>query len=250
MGRHAKPKEEQRQQIGFRLSPADRHRLEAAASRSGVSVPQEVEVRLISSLDQDEMIDGPTAELIGQIAAQIAEIQKMTGKRWHKDVTTWAAVHEMLRRGPMARAHPDRPLDDETVIAAGKKLAEIRAKKKALIEQLASRGIAVLEEAKIYKGGILGGWKNRTTEQAAIDAIEDEILRDHAGQVFEQIQALDAEEEAASSDYTDALSPYWDAERVGRRLYRENRRDAALRNMREGQPWEPFDLFPLVEVEY
>jgi hypothetical protein len=104
MGRHAKPKEEQRQQIGFRLSPADRHRLEAAASRSGVSVPQEVEVRLISSLDQDEMIDGPTAELIGQIAAQIAEIQKMTGKRWHKDVTTWAAVHEMLRRREAAWA--------------------------------------------------------------------------------------------------------------------------------------------------
>jgi hypothetical protein len=247
MGRPKKEKTEQRQQIGFRLSPEDRQRLEAAAASSGRSVPQEVEERVLASLHFYETVDAPTRDLIANLLTEIATVQSLTGKRWHKDAATWAAVHQMFRQGPLNWVRPDRPHDDEIVSEIWRELNPLQENRVQLMRDLAEMGIAVLERPRIRKG-LIGSYNSRDNERAAIEAIEDVAVRTRASEKFDAILKLDAEIDTIDARYTEALQPYWSAERSGRTIYQDHRKAVAMAAMRSGKDFFISDLMSPPEL--
>jgi len=248
MGRPKKEKSEQRQQIGFRLSPGDRQRLEEAATQARRSIPQEVEERVIASLNYDEAVDEPTRELMKNLLDEIATIQHLTGKRWYKDAITWAAVHQMFSQGPLSWARPDKLQDDEAVATAWQTLYNLEQRRGQIARDLAAMGLAVLEKP-VTRKGLMGVFHSRDSERKTIDAIEDEQLASQARALFDEMLALDAEIGAASKRHFEAAEPYLIAERSGRKIYQSHRRTIATEAMRQNQNFFWSDIIQPSEFE-
>jgi len=248
VGRPKKEKSEQRQQIGFRLHPGDRQRLEQAATRARRSIPQEVEERIIASLNYEDAVDGPTRELLKGLVEEIATIQNLTGKRWHKDAITWAAVHQMFRQGPLSWVRPDKLQDDETVSAAWQTLYKFEQRRAQIARDLAAMGLAVLEKP-VTTRGLMGVFHSRDSERKTIEAVEDEQLGTQARALFDEMLALDAEIETAGKKHFEAAEPYLVAERTGRKIYQMHRRKLAAEAMQQNKPFFWSDIVQSSEFE-
>lgn len=250
MARAALPNDLKRKQVAVRLGPRDRERISALAEANGNSLGSEVEQLALDQLEYLEGVDAPTRELLTAILNEVSAIQKVTGKRWHKDRATWSAVKEMLRLGPVVDLDPDNPRDDEAATQAWSELWEIEQKKKALAARLRELGVSVSwdnpKKAPARRMGLFGSaryvnalaaFSIRSTERAGIDALPDGLVKEEAIQLFEQLKALDSEEDAADAAWIETLKPFWDAVGKGRDLYRDMLKKRAERLREEGKDY-------------
>jgi hypothetical protein len=92
--------------LNIRVTPTLKAKLEAEAKLSGSKLSAEVERRLVASMEKSDRASTPeTRQLLDEIEETISQIEAGTGNRWSQGIGTWAAVAEMLARGPiMARA--------------------------------------------------------------------------------------------------------------------------------------------------
>jgi hypothetical protein len=81
----------------MKATPALRARVEEAARESGLSIAQEVERRLIASIEFDAMHGGPrTADLLRRLAMIIADAEREAGGKWDQDFAAYEAVRAAI----------------------------------------------------------------------------------------------------------------------------------------------------------
>jgi hypothetical protein len=244
-GRPALPEEQKRQQIGVRTSPTLKAALEQAAADNGRSVAQEAEWRLQRTFDEEERAGGDhTARLLRIVAAEIEKIEGVTGKRWSKDLKTWAAVARMFEYGPIRELRPDKTSDDDVVMDAWNRMYAAQQEKKALIDEMTAAGIPIHpdlpEKARFSRhrglfgsGGatrgllsqyVVGEPKTDMKRESVRKYIRDVADADSVDQLLamlDRIVELDEIERAAAKDWDEARKPYNDAEAEGVKLFQE-----------------------------
>lgn len=268
MGRPPLPQDQKRQQVNIRLSPADRARLEEIADRRGTALAATAGAALAQMIDWDRAageggmtlkrldaftrigrMDDETIELLDDICAEIKLIQEMTRKRWHKNRRTWAAVAQMLARGPILWRRVDDPMNDDELRQAsldGWAISELKSKK---VEAIARLGVVVSARANT-SGAVnallgLGAYdttSNREGEQAIIDALPDTHGREVAQQLFAELLDLDVKEEENNRAFADLHRPFVEEELAGRDLYKEHRKGVAASAKEAGEPYFYEDL--------
>lgn len=253
MPRPAKIESEKRQLIGARFDPAPRKQLVDYAESAGISPGAEVEKRVLATLAFDEQ----GLQLIAEIGAEIQAIQAGTGKRWHKDLMTWAAVMDMLRTGPMMQRSPDNPQDDEVVMDAYGRFRELSDERKKLVEAATSAGWTWTLDPKprnalTPSGGLFGNAlaafaaNPREAERNFIMSLPDNEGRAKVVEAHEHLCSLDEEIADAEREWLAALAPYWDKEDEGRKWNRRRQRDRARAQMAAG---EDFNLTHLTATD-
>jgi len=242
-GRPALPDEQKRQQIGVRTSPALKAVLEKAASDNGRSVAQEAEWRLQRTFEEEERAGGDhSASLLRIVSAEIEKIETITGKRWSKDLKTWAAVARMFAYGPIRELRPDRTSDDDIVMSAWNKLYGAQQEKKAITEEMSAAGFAVSpdlpEKSRLSRrrgmfgvggGGLLGQYASggsaldvkREAIRKYITDVADAGIVDQLLAMLDRVVELDEIERAADKEWTEASKPYHDAEAEGAKLFQD-----------------------------
>ena len=251
MGRPPKRPEDKRQLASFRLDPDARRSLDAAAESAGRSLSAELEARTVATIG----LDAEGVGLINALAREIAVIQAMTGKRWHRDLKTWAAVAEMMSRGPIQDVRPDRPQDDPVVSEALEKLAELKDARAKLITELAAVGIAAREDpTKPPATGVFSDLQGlaslpdpkRIGTKQMCEQIEDNAVRVIALDILKRILDHDELIEQADHAWEKSLSPYSEAAVEGGRLYQDLlRSEAERRRVRN----ESYNLFHLLGID-
>jgi hypothetical protein len=238
MGRPSKNPETLRQVVTLRLDPPVLRKLEMASKKAGTRFSKDLEARLIATCD----LDREGVELVRTIAVEIAQIQKLTGKRWHKDLKTWASVLEMLAEGPIHNFDPDRPQDDEFVEAAFDKLEALESARTELLDQLADLGIAARHNPDKAVGGI-GSLSDptRSSTRLMCERLDSEqqtialALLDDIIQIDDQVRKADAEFKAT-------LRPHYEQTMAGRQLYRNYLQKEAERKRSLGEPYDIMHL--------
>jgi hypothetical protein len=198
-GRPTERDEAKRAPINMRITPATRSALDAAAAREGRSLAQEIEQRLERSLELEKAQGGPaTAALVATIVADIAEIERLTGKSWAVDNETYFAVRRAVIAAILDRT-PDFAENSPEVVAA---LQEVLAQEKAINVAL-----------RITRSG--GGLElpGRPVDSKAARAFQAEIEA--------SLPAAEAELREAKEALDRALAPQREAERRGRKIFSE-----------------------------
>lgn len=238
-GRPAIPEAERRQQIGVRTSPGLKSDLERAAAENGRSVAQEAELRLVDSFESERRAGGvETAHLLRMMADQIAMIERATGKRWHRDLTTWAAVAEAIAKGPIQQLRPDRTTDDEVANEAWDQLWQIMQEKSGHIERLRGGGLHASRQPEPTVAGAsdaLGSYVDtkRTALRLAVEALQiSDAERDQLRMALAALIVLDAAEADAEKKFHAAIDPYIQAEKRGQELFAANFSEREARNAR------------------
>jgi hypothetical protein len=170
------------------------------------------------------------------IANEIAMCERETGKRWSRDLKTWAAVAEICQNGPIQRMRPDHWHDDDVVSAAWGNLWAVIEEKQPLLDELRSAGFpAELLPQPGSNGGSAGVLSsvtdvNRDAVRNAVRAadVPAELKAGYIA-IIDRLVQLDQAERDATAAHSHALQPYMEAEAEGRRLYREQRREQVLR---------------------
>jgi hypothetical protein len=182
------------------------------------------------------------------IASEIVQIQKMTGKRWHKDLKTWASVAEMLFAGPIHNFDPDRPQDDEIVEEAFNRLEALQSARSELIDQLADLGIATRRDPDKPSGGQAGlailPDPSRSSTRLMCEKL-DVGQQPNAMALLAGIIELDDQIRKADAAFKLTLRPHHEVTVAGRKLYRNHLQKEAERKRALG---EPFDILHLTEV--
>ena len=246
MGRPPKKPEERRQLATLRLDPEVHRKLEEAAASAENSRPAELEARLVATCD----LDRNGVELVQAIAKEIAQIQKMTGKRWHKDLKTWATVAEMLRVGPIHEFNPDLPQNDEDVIAAFEMLEILEQDRSNLIEQLGEMGIAARQDPDKPVSAEAGlatlPDPPRSTARRMCEKLDDPEESAVAASLLDKIIQIDGQCREVSAKFKGALRLHLEAANAGRKLYRDYLRKGAEQKRSRG---EPYDIFHIIGVD-
>lgn len=223
MGRPRKLKEDQRQPITVRLSPATRALLGARARESGVSLASEVEARVTALA----AADSATVDLVATIVSAIERIQGASKKRWHRDLRTWAAVAAMLGEGPINDHRPDLPDDDEQITDARDAVWRAAGATSPLTEELAELGIVDGVGAGIdwieQDDGTLSFSPDRRSDAWRAASLLPEADRVRAETLLTEVEQWDEEQAGAIARLHHLERPYREAEESGHRLYRSVR---------------------------
>ena len=242
MGRPSKSPETLRQVVTLRLDPPVLRKLEMASKQAGTRFSNDLEARLLATCD----LDREGVELVRTIAAEIAQIQKMTGKRWHKDLKTWASVAEMLAEGPIHNFDPDRPQDDEFVEAAFDKLEALQSARTELLDQLADLGIAARHNPDKTAGGQAGVGSlldpTRSSTRLMCEKLDSEQQRTTALALLEDIIQIDDQVRKADAEFDVTLLPHYEQTIAGRKLYRNYLQKEAERKRSLGEPYNIMHL--------
>ncbi len=111
-GRPSKGDEAKRFPLSIRTTRELKEQLEAAAVAADRSLAQEIETRLLASLnDKGPMPDETTAELLKMIATAIAVIERQDGSSWIEQLNTYTAVDAAIAR-LVGRRMPSYPAAD------------------------------------------------------------------------------------------------------------------------------------------
>lgn len=239
MARPTKPEGERKQQLNIRVAPLTKIEVEAHAERDGMSISVKAEQLIEGMLNIADDADKVTIKLVTDIVSEIQTVQALTGKIWHEDLTTWAAVSEMLRRGmPILEAKPESSLDNPEVSAAWTEKMKFTTEKQRLIELMARFDMKVSLDAKIELNALLEGaiqpTDNRKLEADAISSMEDEKQRQQAQLIFDMIKEADAKEDVADKKWVELASPFWRKESQGAKVYKDHRRKIALDTLSKG----------------
>lgn len=229
MARQPLEKEQKRQQVAVRLSPDDREEIGKIAEARGTSVGAEVERLALERLRYLSRADAETQDLFDKALDRIEHLQRQAKGRWHKTLTAWSAVSEMLAH-VLDDARPEDPNEDEVVAAAAAQQMAARAKRQEIVRKLGEIGFAVQEDpnqATLYgalrQGGLLGSAlrervQSRSWERAAMDALPDHSMKSRVEPLFEELLQSDREVDEAAQNWSAAMTIYWQAEQEGRRL--------------------------------
>jgi len=213
-----------------------------ASKQAGTRFSNDLEARLLATCD----LDREGVELVRTIALEIAQIQKMTGKRWHKDLKTWASVAEMLAEGPIHHFDPDRPQDDEFVEAAFDKLEALQSARTELLDQLADLGIAARQNPDKTVGGQAGIGSSpdltRSSTRLMCEKLDSEQQRTIALALLEEIIQIDDQVREANAEFEVALRPHYEQTLAGRKLYRNYLQKEAERKRSLGEPYDILHL--------
>ena len=246
--------------IAVRTAPSIRDALKSAAEQSGRSITQEVEARLVASLERDGGTRTPETErLLTEIGNAIAEIEGWTNKRWHRDRKTYGAVLQMMERGPAFKKRVDDPKEDEIVTAAWDKYYRIHDQASPLVAWLNEVGVNATERidsAYSYsRRGMFGRhpqnalmpaltsrWRERS--QIECEANLPDNIKSAALTIIAQLEALDEQADQALADWRQAQRPYIEAEHEGRTLYKSRKREAAERARQNGDDFDWSDIVP------
>lgn len=102
-----RPRAPKRVALNMKATPQLRGRIDDAARESGLSVAQEVERRLIESFNAETALGGrKTAAFLRSLAALFELAESSTGKSWHEDWETFAAVRKATMRTLLAHSPP------------------------------------------------------------------------------------------------------------------------------------------------
>ena len=242
MGRPRKKPEDLRKIATLRLCPEVRRKLKEAATKAGRSFAADLEARLVATCDLDDR----GVELVQAIAKEIVQIQKMTGKRWHKDLKTWASVAEMLVVGPIHHFDPDRPQDDEFVETAFDELEALQSARTELLDQLADLGIAARHNPNKAVGGQAGIGSlpdpTRSSTRLMCEKLDSEQQRTTALALLEDIIQIDDQVRKADAEFKVALHPHYEQTLAGRKLYRNYLQKEAERKRSLGEPYDIMHL--------
>lgn len=248
MGRPPKKPEDRRQILTFRLDNAAREALEKAAQQTGRSMSGEIEARLQATL----ALDNEGLTLFSDIANELAAIQRVTKKRWHKSLTSWAAAREMLYRGPIQRWRPENWMDDEHAVEAFKRFDALTSERRTVLQALGEMGITLPEapaKPNPTKGGLFGSVlphaRGRSFARSSIEAAEPSVEREQALHLIDRLEELDASVEEARRGWSDQMAMYQDAEKEGRDLYRDRLTSEAIRKEAQGEEYNVVDRFRL-----
>ena len=246
MGRPLKKPEERRKEATLRLDPEVRHKLMEAATKAERSFAADLEARLVATCG----LDLRGVELVQAIAKEIVKIEHITRKGWHKDLKTWAVVAEMLKIGPVNDFRPDLPQNDEIVIAAFEMLEILEQDRSDLIEQLGSVGIAARQDpdkAVVGEAG-LTMLPDRTRSKARLmcEKLDDAEESTRAANLLDQIIQIDEQYRKVKADFDGVLRLHLEAERAGRKLYRDYLRKEAEGKKSRG---ESYDILHIMEVD-
>jgi hypothetical protein len=197
-GRPREKTEAKRSAIAVRTTPDVKARLVEAAKKSGRSLTQEIELRLERSVEAEDHAGGPaTAALVQAIIADIAAIEAITGKSWAEDNVTYSAVRRAVIAAVCDRP-PRRVENHEEVLAT---LKEARAAQKtvkfgyeALNYPLLVHSFNAAADAEAFRAAVA----------ASLPQAEEEYRK---------------AQEAADEAYKHQI----EAERLGRKLYRDLR---------------------------
>lgn len=246
MGRPLKKPEDRRREATLRLDPHHRVILKDAAQTAGRSFTGELEARLVATCD----LDGKGVELVQAIASEIARIQRMTGKSWHKDLSTWAAVAEMFRIGPIHDFDPDQPHNDEVIQGIFDKMDALEANRSQLIGQLADLGIGARQNPDKPTGDAAGLAQlpdpTRSAARTMCQKIDDPQERERALDILEAILHADDEIRRAEVDFKAQTSVWFKEVKKGRQLFRDHLRREAERKRSLG---ETFNILHLLEID-
>lgn len=235
MGRRAKDEAEKRKLIGARFDPEVRQFLETQAETNSRSAGAEVEARVAATMG----LDKEGLELVAAIAREIVAIHQIAkGARWHKDLRPWAAVKEMLHRGPIERFRPDPWEDDELVQKAYQKYHALSERRLEIVDFFKTLGLTIDPEPKTKALGLLGRALNtdggRTQARDVLEGAEPSPGIEDALSRLDQLLELDVQIEAAHEHWKELLMPYLDRGIEGIRLYRDRLQAEARRQLAEG----------------
>ena len=105
--------------LNMKATPHLRARIEQAAKESGLSIAQEVERRLIASIEFDSTHGGAsTADVLRRLAAVIGDIERAMGARWDQDFGAYEAVRAAIPAATnniMSTRMPLAPNEQEVV---------------------------------------------------------------------------------------------------------------------------------------
>lgn len=238
--------------IAVRTAPSVRDALKRAAEQSGRSVTQEVEARLAASLAHDAGKRSPeTEQLLTRFAVEIAGIEDMTGRKWHRHRETTGAVLEMFATKPQHWIRTDDPNDDEAVQAAWGKLIGIRGQQADAIDALKALGVTSAQmrlqspltaatmsntpSGNVFQD-LLAATSGRWRERHQLESLDlPDNIRHALLTMLDHLEHLDGLEREAEQAYTDAMRPYVDAEQTGRKRYREHRAKVAQEHLDRGE---------------
>lgn len=244
MARPKKPNEEKRVQVNVRLLPSDKDRLEVMAGESGKPLAAEAEAIIAQHLRRS----AETNALLLHIGEQIVELEKRTLGKWHKNLTAWAAVSEMLAH-IIDDNRPERISDDDVVMEVRERLQTSEARRLLSIQKLSDLGISVkvdprplpLLGASQGRRGLFGKIRatpppsSRNWEKAAINAMPEGDDKNEAQKLFSEILKLDQVIADIEDEEDEAMRPYIEAEQAGRRIVRPFNSLLALQALRSNR---------------
>lgn len=246
MARPKKKDGDKRKAVSFRLDGEAFQHLETAAQSNGHSLGAETERRLAALVGADEQ----TVQLLSSIAKEIAEIERTQRKgRWHKALTSWAAVAHMLRTGPIMLTRPEAAGDDEIVTAAYDAWQALVSERTKIIDTVAEIGITWTQQPFVPKGlgsGLFASGARpldiRAAERKLIAALDDAEAEAVLIEKHDRVQELDREIEKAKDAWWQETAPYWEAEKEGQEWNRARQQRNAREAMEQGQPFDMAQL--------
>lgn len=251
MGRPKLPDSEKRQQVNFRLNPADRGALEAMAEAKETSVPALVEDLVVNGMElfHHPVMNNTLMRIFIEIMNEMQEVQQRNhDKPWHQDLLSWAACKMIFAKGPFARRNPDDWRENPALHSLWSKVTDAQRSKQEAINLLDELGVKVSAERYqstygrrgIFGGGhkmnaLLGPVDNRIKEANEIDKIENDTTRVQAGAIFSIVETLDAKEQDALEKWHEQVANYTAEEKEGEALYKAWRREVVQRQIAQGQ---------------
>lgn len=236
MGRPPKQPTDRRQPTTLRLDPDARAKLERYAADSGRSLGKEIEARIAAMIELDAL----GVDLISRLGAAISALTKRNkGKRWHVDLTGWAAVAELLTEGPIQDLRPTAEPDADQQWEAIEPLLAIDQQREDLVAQLTTLGFSVAPEHRLQ--GLLR-LNNRDMERAALNNAPEGELKSSAIRLHTRILELDEEYDQASQRFRAAMKPYGEAEEAGRQMCRDYLRSEAQNKRDASENYNPIHL--------
>lgn len=217
--------------VAVRTTPSVHRALRQAAEENGRSITQEVEARIASTFLRDAgQRSVETENLLNQIALEIAKIEEMTGRRWHRNRKTAGAVLEMLSDFPATQIRVDEAADDEAVSQAFDAWFDLCAEREDRLTKLAELGVRPNEATQAWLSDYVESKRPiRWRERQEVERLDlPPVVRRAANHLLEEIEALDLQVMRAKETLNEAAAPFNDAENEGRELYRKERQRRSM----------------------
>jgi hypothetical protein len=220
-------------QFKLRIKEGLRAKIEDAASKSGGSMNTEIAARLEESLREDEQFGGTeTRQAMVWLANDIAKIERVTGKSWTEDPTTFEAV--ALTLGASVERRRPRPENyDEAQEFIGE-MNEKFERRTQLITTLIDCGAMIMVQPNALAALVNGGpvkpypepqtdeskWYNPTQPNEPMDEQDKNFVRS----LLAEVKEISTGADGATERIEELMKPTRLAQERGRAIYEEHKR--------------------------
>lgn len=221
--------------LNMRVTPTLKAKLDAVARIAGEKTGPWVEEQLVQIIEEQERSAGTTdatRALLNDLERHIFEIEQATGKQWHKHIGAWAAVQEMLWKGPIVAYAPAMAGLLAALDELREKRSQIEQKRMATIGALDIVGIKAEPFETMLLPRLTGEpEKNpRDIERDKIEKRSDlpEALRESLLAKVAELETLENELQDNAQRRAEVLEPVLEAMNEGRQTYEQPTTPAAL----------------------